>query len=178
MKVVCTGHVPGCHNFHYSLTVSIWNTPRKNVDIRLPPLVLDNADISRVYRAISLTVLQASVSRRGSRPGNSFQRRPWRTFSAKASEKKVVPCAGLMGMQESHSYDSRPARRSWLPSSSASAKPSASGGNSVPPGCLQESNSEGRVCAHCGTTKTPLWRNGPQGPKVCMFVCTTVPLAV
>lgn len=114
---------------------------------------------------------QASVSRRGSRPGNSFQRRPWRTFSAKASEKKVVPCAGLMGMQESHSYDSIPARRSWLPSSSASAKPSASGGNSVPPGCLQESNSEGRVCAHCGTTKTPLWRNGPQGPKSLCNAC-------
>lgn len=23
-----------------------------------------------------------------------------------------------------------------------------------------------RMCAHCSTTKTPLWRNGPDGPKV------------
>jgi len=83
-----------------------------------------------------------------------------------------------MGMQESHSYGSIPARRSWLPSSSASAKPSASGGNSVPPGCLQESNNEGRVCAHCGTNKTPLWRNGPQGPKVCMYYCSTCCIAI
>jgi hypothetical protein len=47
--MVCTGDVPGCHNFHYSLIVSIWNIPRKNVDIRPPPLILDNADISTVY---------------------------------------------------------------------------------------------------------------------------------
>lgn len=24
-----------------------------------------------------------------------------------------------------------------------------------------------RVCADCNTTKTPLWRSGPKGPKVC-----------
>jgi len=23
-----------------------------------------------------------------------------------------------------------------------------------------------RVCSHCETTKTPLWRSGPMGPKV------------
>ena len=24
-----------------------------------------------------------------------------------------------------------------------------------------------RVCSDCNTTKTPLWRSGPRGPKVC-----------
>lgn len=26
-----------------------------------------------------------------------------------------------------------------------------------------------RVCSDCNTTKTPLWRSGPQGPKVIIF---------
>jgi hypothetical protein len=26
-----------------------------------------------------------------------------------------------------------------------------------------------RRCANCGTSSTPLWRNGPRGPKVCSF---------
>lgn len=26
-----------------------------------------------------------------------------------------------------------------------------------------------RVCADCNTTKTPLWRSGPKGPKVHIF---------
>lgn len=25
-----------------------------------------------------------------------------------------------------------------------------------------------RVCSDCNTTKTPLWRSGPRGPKVCI----------
>ncbi|KAJ7551212.1 hypothetical protein O6H91_06G004800 [Diphasiastrum complanatum] len=28
-----------------------------------------------------------------------------------------------------------------------------------------------RTCAHCGTTKTPLWRNGPLGPKSLCNAC-------
>jgi hypothetical protein len=24
-----------------------------------------------------------------------------------------------------------------------------------------------KACSLCGTTKTPMWRSGPQGPKVC-----------
>lgn len=27
-----------------------------------------------------------------------------------------------------------------------------------------------RQCANCDTTSTPLWRNGPKGPKVCMGI--------
>lgn len=26
-----------------------------------------------------------------------------------------------------------------------------------------------RRCANCDTTSTPLWRNGPRGPKVCIY---------
>ena len=26
-----------------------------------------------------------------------------------------------------------------------------------------------RRCAYCGTSSTPLWRNGPRGPKVCLL---------
>lgn len=32
------------------------------------------------------------------------------------------------------------------------------------------SNTIVRVCADCNTTKTPLWRSGPRGPKVYMFL--------
>lgn len=27
-----------------------------------------------------------------------------------------------------------------------------------------------RRCANCDTTSTPLWRNGPRGPKVCIYI--------
>lgn len=27
-----------------------------------------------------------------------------------------------------------------------------------------------RVCSDCNTTKTPLWRSGPRGPKVCICI--------
>ena len=36
-----------------------------------------------------------------------------------------------------------------------------------------------RRCANCGTSSTPLWRNGPRGPKVCFhlqfFTCRHLP---
>ncbi|KAI3726493.1 hypothetical protein L1987_66290 [Smallanthus sonchifolius] len=38
-------------------------------------------------------------------------------------------------------------------------KASCGGGNAVPDPLLA------RRCANCDTTSTPLWRNGPQGPK-------------
>lgn len=37
------------------------------------------------------------------------------------------------------------------------------------------SNSPIRVCSDCNTTKTPLWRSGPQGPKVNLFPSITKP---
>lgn len=32
------------------------------------------------------------------------------------------------------------------------------------------SNSPIRVCSDCNTTKTPLWRSGPRGPKVNTYI--------
>jgi hypothetical protein len=32
-----------------------------------------------------------------------------------------------------------------------------------------------RVCSDCNTTKTPLWRSGPCGPKVSLFVASSNP---
>lgn len=29
----------------------------------------------------------------------------------------------------------------------------------------------GRTCTHCGTTKTPQWREGPAGPKTLCNAC-------
>jgi hypothetical protein len=34
--------------------------------------------------------------------------------------------------------------------------------------------SPARRCANCDTASTPLWRNGPRGPKVCISICSTV----
>lgn len=31
-----------------------------------------------------------------------------------------------------------------------------------------------RVCSDCNTTKTPLWRSGPRGPKVCISICFVI----
>lgn len=39
--------------------------------------------------------------------------------------------------------------------------------NSAPPTC----DNSGRTCLHCGTTKTPLWRNGPKGAKTLCNAC-------
>lgn len=35
---------------------------------------------------------------------------------------------------------------------------------------FNNSNNTIRVCADCNTTKTPLWRSGPRGPKVTFFL--------
>jgi hypothetical protein len=90
-------------------------------------------------------------------------------------------------MLESHSsYGSQlSACQSWLPdfltstTNPVSATAAAQAGKvqaarAVQAGgqpCLQaaECSDEVRICAHCGTSKTPLWRNGPQGPKVYIF---------
>jgi hypothetical protein len=33
------------------------------------------------------------------------------------------------------------------------------------------SQANGRACAHCGSRKTPMWRNGPVGPKTLCNAC-------
>ncbi|KAH9535771.1 hypothetical protein CY35_17G071000 [Sphagnum magellanicum] len=92
-------------------------------------------------------------------------------------------------MLESHSsYGSQlSACQSWLPdfltstTNPVSATAAAQAGKvqaarAVQAGgqpCLQaaECSDEVRICAHCGTSKTPLWRNGPQGPKSLCNAC-------
>jgi len=33
------------------------------------------------------------------------------------------------------------------------------------------SQANGRACAHCASRKTPMWRNGPVGPKTLCNAC-------
>eukprot|EP00850_Spirogloea_muscicola_P022618 SM000304S11840 [mRNA] locus=s304:112456:113481:+ [translate_table: standard] len=41
----------------------------------------------------------------------------------------------------------------------------------APLSAVEDGSKALRVCAHCGTTKTPLWRNGPPGPKSLCNAC-------
>ncbi|CAI7776594.1 unnamed protein product, partial [Closterium sp. NIES-54] len=41
----------------------------------------------------------------------------------------------------------------------------------VDDGAAAQSNGIVKTCAHCGTSKTPLWRNGPPGPKSLCNAC-------
>ena len=33
---------------------------------------------------------------------------------------------------------------------------------------INEASNQLKTCVDCGTSKTPLWRGGPAGPKVCV----------
>lgn len=46
--------------------------------------------------------------------------------------------------------------------------PSETDNNSINSSNINSNNTI-RVCADCNTTKTPLWRSGPRGPKVLKF---------
>ncbi|KAG0601181.1 hypothetical protein M758_11G090400 [Ceratodon purpureus] len=78
--------------------------------------------------------------------------------------------AALISMiKNTQSYRNRVSRQPWLsdyiPSTAVvEVKPAASQ-------CTEEGDSDVRVCAHCGTSKTPLWRNGPGGPKSLCNAC-------
>ncbi len=117
--------------------------------------------------------------------GESFQTKGVVHFVCKTRQEKsrARACTRLLrSMLESHSsYGSLQACQSWLPdfltTTNPSAAAAAAGGGKVQRAqvqqanrCLQECNDEEeRICAHCGTSKTPLWRNGPQGPKVFFY---------
>lgn len=42
---------------------------------------------------------------------------------------------------------------------------------------LSSDESHKKMCAECGTSKTPLWRGGPAGPKVTNFYELTLVLS-
>ncbi|KAK8509079.1 hypothetical protein V6N13_062132 [Hibiscus sabdariffa] len=50
-------------------------------------------------------------------------------------------------------------------------QPSSSPDNSINSSYNNNNNSPIRVCADCNTTKTPLWRSGPRGPKSLCNAC-------
>lgn len=79
----------------------------------------------------------------------------------KAWPHEVKSSKALFGMIEDQTSRNR-SRQPWLPNLSAANKVEQ---------CMEDNDSCARVCAHCGTTKTPLWRNGPGGPKSLCNAC-------
>lgn len=85
-----------------------------------------------------------------------------------------TPSTRLTNEYEKTHHEKRRGSNWWniLQSSSHSATPSAhkanrgSGGGGNGSGNADSLFS--RRCANCDTTSTPLWRNGPRGPKVCL----------
>lgn len=71
-------------------------------------------------------------------------------------------------MVEDQTCGNRSIRQPWLPDYLAS-----SAAVEAKPASRLEQDGDGcaRVCAHCGTSKTPLWRNGPGGPKSLCNAC-------
>ena len=54
------------------------------------------------------------------------------------------------------------------PTSSPMEETANSNSNSIN-NTSSNNNTPIRVCSDCNTTKTPLWRSGPQGPKVYIY---------
>lgn len=123
---------------------------------------------------------QATVPVREGRSGDTKPRlgsNAWSRLCVQSSKDETVGRPkGLLGMLEKRAYDS--GRQSWLPNYLTSNGAGGDGnGSSRSDRCMQDGSSLVRVCAHCGTSKTPLWRNGPQGPKVCGIVIIRVTLS-
>lgn len=97
------------------------------------------------------------------------------TSAHRASYKDDVKTSkALFSMinSQSSSYGHRSSRQpgclsSYIPSTVVEVKAATSRVEQ----CMQEGESFVRVCAHCGTSKTPLWRNGPGGPKSLCNAC-------
>jgi hypothetical protein len=78
-------------------------------------------------------------------------------------------------IEDHHKFTNRASRQPWslpnyLPSSAAVETKASSRAEQ----CMQDGDNFVRVCAHCGTSKTPLWRNGPGGPKVTIIIGSLV----
>ncbi|KAG0565210.1 hypothetical protein M758_8G168500 [Ceratodon purpureus] len=113
------------------------------------------------------------VSERVARVGDGAKRsfKAWPRSSAQSYKDEVNTSKTLFGMIDDHKYSNRVSRQPWLsnylPSSAVVEAKVASRVEQ----CMQEGDSFSRVCAHCGTSKTPLWRNGPGGPKSLCNAC-------
>lgn len=88
-------------------------------------------------------------------------RRGFKAWPRSSYKDEVNTSKSLFGMIEDETYSNRASRQPWLPSSAATKEEQ----------CMEDSDSFVRVCAHCGTSKTPLWRNGPGGPKSLCNAC-------
>lgn len=73
-----------------------------------------------------------------------------------------TPSTRLGGEKKSFAASSSSFRWDVIPKKHAS--PAATGGG-------DDQLLLARRCANCNTTSTPLWRNGPRGPKVCSRRC-------
>lgn len=93
---------------------------------------------------------------------NDDSRRGFKAWPRSSSYKdEVTTSKALFSMIDDQSYHNRASRQPWLPT-----------GSYLPANKVEEDgDSLVRVCAHCGTSKTPLWRNGPGGPKSLCNAC-------
>lgn len=107
----------------------------------------------------------------GARSGAKAWPRTSSTSAQRASFKDDVKTSkALFSVIKSESYGHRSTRQpGWLSSYIPSVEVKAD--SSRVEQCMQDGDNSARVCAHCGTSKTPLWRNGPGGPKSLCNAC-------
>lgn len=81
-----------------------------------------------------------------------------------AVEKKLKPATGTSQRKTAQKSRQNGAGTGMC----GAARPSATGGSGTRPASAA---GEPRSCTRCGTTRTPLWRNGPDGPKTLCNAC-------
>ncbi|KAG0565211.1 hypothetical protein M758_8G168600 [Ceratodon purpureus] len=109
------------------------------------------------------------VSERGAQ-GERRGFKAWPRSSAQSYKDEVNTSKALFSMIEDHKYSNRASRQPWLSNYVPSNAAVEAKVSSRVEQCM-EGDSFVRVCAHCGTSKTPLWRNGPGGPKSLCNAC-------
>lgn len=103
----------------------------------------------------------SGTERRGSDSGPS--KGAWPRSTSAHQDGATTSKASLFSLiKNSQRYSNRASRQPWLSHYIASSAKAAASQ------CI---DTFVRVCAHCGTSKTPLWRNGPGGPKSLCNAC-------
>lgn len=96
----------------------------------------------------------------------------WTKSSSRSYKDGVEISQALFGMVRNSSYSNRSSPQPWVPNNLPhSAVAEGNTAASKVERCMQEADRHVHVCAHCGTSKTPLWRNGPGGPKSLCNAC-------